>query len=431
MLIFGYFTLIYCIILFAVIAYGKAYAVESPAKKPLSEIVYVTVSNLRGHRSLYKNGWFVVSSSEKAFRYAKAHSIVASKRAVSHAVDQVKTFSKKFGRRIQQSGTDGLRLGKGIYSGGTVLSKLGLAFTRKLIKTEWRVGIENFKLAWQRFIEGYTSLGKRTTKDRTALAAIPGRWYTTIKSDLAAVRELAHIVKQRMFRRVTSRWGEAFFEAKKLFNDSYEKSGECNNSISGLGCILVGYSKVVFTGVIKPSSRAMLQGTAILLKIVAKLMLLPLSLAVIVCGRTIQSSGLALYHTASIGVQVISPTVEGGLLAGFSVLLHTAIPITAVLGSVAVVANQIALTAACPVAVAVFATIVFAFATSVYVIKMGYTLIAGVAKLSLYQAQSVAVLGYNSLTALSTQLLMGIANIFVLLAYDGPDVTTIDGLMQN
>jgi len=58
--------------------------------------------------------------------------------------------------------------------------------------------------------------------------------------------------------------------------------------------------------------------------------------------------------------------------------------------------------------------------TGVYAAQVSYDLLKGVTKVTLNQAQSGIVLGYNALTALPTQLLLGTANGIVFLAYDGP-----------
>ena len=420
MLFFGYFSLIYCILFFAIIAYGRAYASQSTDKKPLDEIIYVTASNLRGHKSLYKDGWFVVSSSEKAFNYAKKHSVTASKRAISRTIASSQTHTVKYGKHLLQAAKGGVRLGKNIYAGGTDLSKREIGFTKKLIKAEWHFSAETLKLAWQRFIKGNTSLGKRTAEDRAAIAAIPGRWYITVKSDFNKFRELTRIVKKNISLQVTGRWGEAFSEATNYFNEYYEKSGNCGNSISGLGFIFLGYGNAMYIGIIKPGARTIVRGAAIMVKVASKLVFLPLSLAVIVFGRTILSALLFLYYTISMAVELVSPTLEGGLLTGLSVLSYGAIPVTVVLGGLTVTVNQIVITVASPVAGAITIVFVSAIGTSVYAAQMSYTLIKGAAKITLNQAQSVTVLGYNALTALSTHLLLGSANVIVFLVYDVP-----------
>ncbi len=393
---------------------------SNSVKKSLSEVLYVTVSNLRGHLSLYQQGWFVVSSSAKTFRYAKAHSITASGRAISCVIDEVQTRSARYGENMRAAGKEGVQLGKDIYAGGTRYSKQGLAFTKKLIKNERRYGAEILQLAWQRFVKGNMTLAKRTAEDRAAIIRLPSRWYKAVRNDANHVRELTRAATKKIFLRVTGHWGDAFTQAKRSFNEAYEKSGNGGNACSGLGHIFVGYGQAMYAGLIKPIARSIVQGATVMLKGVSILIFLPVALVVIVFGRTIQTVGFGLYYISVMAVKLVSPTVEGGLLTGLSLLLYGAIPITALTGLAVIVANQIAVTVASPVACASIIVLVSAVNTSVYVVQVSYDVIKGLAKISFNQAQSASVLGYNVLTALPTHLLLGTMNVIVFLAYDVP-----------
>ena len=116
----------------------------------------------------------------------------------------------------------------------------------------------------------------------------------------------------------------------------------------------------------------------------------------------------------------MSPTIEGGLLTGLSLLSYGAIPVTAVAGGAVGVVNQVAVTVASPVVGATKTAVVGAVDTGVYAAQVSYDLLKGATKVTLNQAQSGVVLGYNALTALPTQLLLGTANGIMFLAYDGP-----------
>lgn len=396
------------------------HADEIPAKKTPSEIISVTESNLLGHKSLYKEGWFVVSSSEKAFNYAKQHSITASGEAMSHAVRDAKARGAEYGHALLDAGKGGVQLGKQIYSSGTDLSKMEFVYTGKLIKNEWDYGSENLNLAWHQFVKGNLTLTERTEEDRLALAAVPGNWFAAIKSDFTNINELTHSATEAISPHIEGRWDEAFDEAKESFSESYEKSGTRSNSLSALGDIFAGYGKAVYSGVVKPATRSTVQGATVTLKGVSKLVFLPVASVFIVSGRTIQSTGLGLYYTTSMGVKLVSPTVEGGLLTGLSMLSYGAIPFTAAAGGTVGVVNQVAVTVVSPVAGASKTTLAGTVGTGVYAAQVSYDLIKGATKVTLNQAQSGVVLGYNALTVLPTQLLLGTANSIVFLAYDGP-----------
>src|SRR5262245_57170138 len=64
------------------IAVALAGCASSPSGKPPLEVIPITAANLRGQASVYHEGWFIVSSTEKALAYAKEHSITSSASAM-------------------------------------------------------------------------------------------------------------------------------------------------------------------------------------------------------------------------------------------------------------------------------------------------------------------------------------------------------------
>jgi hypothetical protein len=152
-------TLIKCsVVIITLTITGAVYAADTSDKKTPAEIISVTEANLLGHKSLYKEGWFVVSSSEKAFSYAKEHSITASGDAMSRAIHDTKAHSEEYGKDIKEAGEGGVQLTEQIFNSGTELSKEELKFTGKLIRNEWDYGAESLNLAWQRFVRGNMTL---------------------------------------------------------------------------------------------------------------------------------------------------------------------------------------------------------------------------------------------------------------------------------
>ena len=421
-----------CAFVIGISVYGIACADTPPVKKPPAEIISVTEANLRGHQALYHEGWFVVSSTEKAFSYAKEHSITSSGQAVSQAISDAGGRSTEYGKKMVEAGKGGVQTGTQVLSGGTELTKKELAYTKELVKSEWDYGSRNLNLAWERFVKGNMTLAQRTAEDRQALAAVPGGWYKHLQSDFRNLDELTGKATDSMSTHIKGRWGEAFGEAKSDFNKSYQQSGTRGNTLSGLGDIMVGYAKVLYSGLVKPASRTAVQGAEGAAKGVTNLVFLPVTKLFVVSGRTIESTGLSLYYTTSMGVKLVSPTVEGGLLTGLSMLSYGAIPVTAVAGGAVGAVNQVAVTAAAPVAGAGQAVAVGAAETGVYAAQVSYDLLKGVTKVTLNQAQSGIVLGYNALTALPTQALLGAANGVVFLAYDGPRlvVASVKGEVQ-
>ncbi|MEQ1814542.1 MAG: hypothetical protein ABL860_08865 [Candidatus Nitrotoga sp.] len=421
---------------------GMACADESPAqetsaqnattKQSVAEIIPITEKNLRGHQSLYREGWFVVSSTEKAFNYAKEHSITSSGQAMSQAVAGTGRHSTEFGKNLKEAGKGGVQTGAEIFKGGTELSKKELALTSILVKTEWDYGSSKLNSAWEHFVKGNMTLTQRTAEDRQALSAVPGDWYKHLQNDFSNLDELTDKAKASISTHIEGRWGDAFGEARADFNRSYVQSGTRGNSLSGLFDIIAGHIKALYSGVVKPASRTVVQGAEATTKGVTNFVFLPVTKLFVVSGRTIQSTGLSLYYTTSMGVKLVSPTVEGGLLTGLSMLSYSAIPVTAAIGGAVGAVNQVAVTAATPVIGAGKTVAVGAADTGMYAAQVSYDLIKGVTKVTMNQARSGIVLGYNALTALPTQILLGAMDGVVFLAYDGPRlvVASVKGEVQ-
>lgn len=409
-----------CAAIIGLSAFGFADAASEPPHKTPAEIIPITQSNLRGHQSLYREGWFIISSSEKALRYAKEHSITSSGQAVSRLLKETGQHSSDYGKGLLEAGKQGVQTGQEFHAGGTALSRQELGWTSDLMRAEWDYGSENMGQAWRSLIKGNLTLAQRTTEDREALIAIPGDWYKTLAHDFHNVDELTVQATQAMSTGIEARWQDAFREARTDFEQSYRQSGTRGNALSGLGDIMAGYVKVLYSGLLKPAARTTAQGTEAAAKGALTLVFLPASKLFIVSGRTVASTGLSLYYTTSMGIKLVSPTVEGGLLAGLSLLSYSAIPVTAAVGGSIGAINQVAVTTATPVVGAGRTVATGAAETGIYAVQVSYDLLKETTTVAMNQVQSGVVLGYNALTALPTQMLLGAANGAVFLAYDGP-----------
>ena len=92
------------------------------------------------------------------------------------------------------------------------------------------------------------------------------------------------------------------------------------------------------------------EGTYSLGEDIAKLAFVPVGATISVVGRSIESLGLSLYYSSSIGIKIISPTVEAGFLTGLGVLSLGSSALSYVGGKTLGVLNQIGTTVVSPVA---------------------------------------------------------------------------------
>lgn len=405
---------------YASLALALAGCASTPAPRPPSEIIPITAANLRGQASLYHEGWFVVSSTEKALAYAKEHSITSSGAAMRQMSADIARRGADLRGGIVAAPSAGVRTGAKLFESGTALTRSELSLTHEAAKSELDYANRGMQRGWDRLVKGNLALVERTASDRAALRSLPGGYFDRLRSDWTNVNELTDNAKKAMSSGVEARWSDAFSEARADFNRAYERSGGRSNSLAGLGDIASGYVVALYSGVAKPTARAAVQGGEATARVGTDVVFLPVSYSVLVTGHTVASAGMSLYYATSMGVKLVSPTVESGLLAGMSMLAYSTVPVTYAAGGAVGAVNQVAVTAATPLAGAGYASGSAAADTGIYAAQVGYDLTTGLARVTMNQAQAGVVLGYNALTALPTQTVLGAVNGVVFLAWDGP-----------
>jgi hypothetical protein len=267
------------------------------------------------------------------------------------------------------------------------------------------------------FVTGTIGIGKRTERDRRQLVSLPGNYYRDLKSDFSNIHELTESAREKFGGKIDTGWDKAFKRASEEFRTEYERSGQSQNTLTALGPVLVGWLKVFYYGIAAPTSKTVVKTTS---TGATYGVFLPVAATTMVAGRTVQAVGLTVYYTGETAVKIVSPTVEGGLLASLSILSTAAVPVTYAGGAAVGAVNQVAFTAAGPAYAAGVGGGTAAVETAGYVAFMAYDAAAGVTKVAINQAASGVVLGYNALTAIPTHVLLGAGDAAIFLAWDGP-----------
>jgi len=388
--------------------------------KSMAETIPITMANLRGHKSLYDEGWFVVSSSRDALDFAKKHGVDNAAKALRQAIASIKQDSQDYSQNIVDNVRQGYKTTKDIFLEGTKKTGTILAKTQDLVELEIDYARDSFVNAWSTFIKGNITLGKRTKEDRDALASMAGNYFKDLKDDFSNLGEIASSITLLGGSKLSTIWETAFADAQKSFLASYETSGESYNTFTALFHIIHGYLKAIYHGVAKPTTVTAAKGTYHGGKSIGKLIYLPIGGTISVVGRSVESLGLTLYHVSSVGVKIVSPTVEAGFLSALSILSLGSTGITYVGGGSLGLINQVGTTAVAPVVGVSETTVKTGFDTAKLVTFVGYDLIKGSSKIIINEAASGVVLGYNALTALPTQTLLAASDAVFFLAWDGP-----------
>jgi hypothetical protein len=393
---------------------------ESDTQKSVEDVIPITMANMRGHEALYDEGWFVITSSEKALSYAKEKSVISSREAITLAANSIAQRDDELADELARHWKLSADIGKQTFQTGTRITRNMFDDTSHIAALQVDYSKASFEKSWAHLIKGNLYLGRRTQDTRSELAGQPGDYFQNLSEDFSNIYEITAKIQHDYSLHIGSTWSRAFGEAADAFNEEYEQSGQSSNSIGALAHIISGYAKGLYQGLFKPTATTVVDTASVGARGAAQLVFLPTATAISVSGRTIQAVGTTVYYTGKLGVEIISPTVEAGLLSGMAVLSLGTASLTYVTGTGIGALNQVAFTAAAPVAGAGSDIVLTAADAGKYVAFISYDAVAGTSKVVINQASAAVVLGYNALTALPAHAFMGVFDSAVFLAYDGP-----------
>jgi hypothetical protein len=397
---------------------------ECASKTASSEIVAqtipITMANLRGHQSLYNEGWFVITSSRDALDFAKKHAIDNAADALHKAKVSIASEGRDYASNIKNDIKDGLQTTEDIYDFGSDNSQSIHKVTNKLAKSQKEYASLVASDAWATLIKGNLSLAKRTKEDREALLNVRGHLFKELKNDFSNLGEIASSITSGGSAELGELWSDAFIEAKESFLESYEASGDSENSLMGLFHILFGYAKALYNGVVEPTTVTTVVGAYSVGEKLVKLAYLPIGATISVVGRSVESLGMTLYYTTALGIKVVSPTVEAGFLSALSILSLSSSGMTYVGGHSLGLVNQVGTLAAAPVGGIIQTGAELTVDTAKLVTFISYDVTKSAAKIIFNEASSGIVLGYNALVAIPTHLLLASSDSVFFLAGMSP-----------
>ena len=209
----------------------QAKTVAKEEQMTVEDVIPLTVGNLRGHKMVYNEGWYIVTSSRKALDFAKDHSITRSGDALAEAAASAAGRSKDYTTNIASDVKGAVEGGKRVVSTGTELTGDILKTTHRAGKAELTYASETFHKAGESFIQGNLSLGKRIAEDRKELAALPGNYFTDLKDDFSNIWELTSTANDKFAGKIETGWDKAFDKAASEFKKEYDRSGESQNTL--------------------------------------------------------------------------------------------------------------------------------------------------------------------------------------------------------
>ena len=403
-------------------------SIDAP-KKSVEQTIPLTIANLKGHESLYSEGWFIITSSEKAMDYAKQHSIDSSAQAITKAKNSIKLRTETYQNDVLDTASASLDRTEELMDQGTQRTKSILSNTNQLSAQQWSVSQQQAVEAWHSVINGYVYLADATEDSIRALQNVPGDYQENVKKDFDDLFTKYQHLRSNSATNIKNEWDNALTLGEAHFQQAYTDSAQQSNSLTGLGVLLWGYVKGAYEGVFKPAVKTSWQMTKYSSVIAGEVVFLPIASTYILTKNSLQASGLAFYYAGKTTVEVLAPTLTGGFHASVSLLSAGSVPLTYIGGTSMGMINQAASTVAAPTIATVEGVAKATADTLQYGALVTYDALAGTTKVFVNQFQSGVVLGYNALTAIPSHLLLGAANSAVFLLYDGPrlSIATLRG----
>ncbi len=389
------------------------------------EVAKITAANLKGHTILYKEGFYVITSTEKAIDYFVENTVQTAGDVWNEVLKSSSDDTHKFYKDLMNNPELAKKVYKNLERARRDAAKGIKKGTKQLIKEEKELAKSSFKDSWGSILKGTILIKERTAADRNKLMNIPKGYFKNLKNDFSNLKQILSILKSRKKEKADEIiWKESFAKASDEFNKEYEKSGKKVNSLSGLTNILWGHVKAIYYGFIKPSGKSVrktveLSGT-LLKKGIEKLILLPVGAVAVISGRTLYSVGGVVYYSTMMGVDIISPYLESSYHTAVGLVSAASIAPTYIAVKTLGVAGQVALKAASVVGAGATYSVATLGDSAQYLGNIFYDVGKGTGKVVIGATSSAVVLGYNAITALPTHLVMGTVNSIFFLIYDGP-----------
>lgn len=390
---------------------------ESPEPAAsFEESMPMTAANLRGHKSLYDKGWFIVTSSREALDYAYQHSVVTAGEAVRAARTRVAERSSQLAGDLKGGLRGGGRAGAGVHRTGRRLARLVRGKAREAGQAQVDFGLRSLERSWD-FVTGGMYYGRRTGQHWRALKSTWPQYYGNLSRDFRNINEINARIAAKFTTKIEADWDGAFQKAATAFQQEYEDSGQRANTLVAMGDVLFGWLKMFYEGITRPTARTLVVAATAGAG-AATYVFTPVADTVMLAGRTIQATGLSVYYVARTTIEVSAPTIEAGFLTGLGLVSIGTGAATHLGGEALGLANQVAFAVAGGAAAAAVAGGETGFAAGKYVALVSYDIATGATKVLINQTQSGVVLGYNALTAVPTHLVLGVSDVFFL-GYDG------------
>ena len=196
----------------------------SAAQKSLEQTIPLTVANLKGHETLYKEGWFVITSSDKALEYAKQHSIDSSAQAITKAKQSIASRTEQYQAEVTEAVLSSVDRAKNLSNKGKQNTQDIFNATNLVSTQTWEHSGDRAVKAWQSVINGYLYLSDATDESLNALQQVPNDYQGNVKDDFNELFVKYQSLRDASTTDIQAQWDDALTLGEENFKQAYELS---------------------------------------------------------------------------------------------------------------------------------------------------------------------------------------------------------------
>ena len=226
---------------------------QTEAVQEVEDVIPITMANIEGQKHLYQEGWYIISSSAKAFEYAKKHSVDLSFQAIEKASQRIALRSEQYTSDLNQALDEGQNTHNAVLESGTQRTHSLINKAQKAAQSQRIYSKNKAAEAWQALISGYVYLGKSSQESLNKIKGLPGNYVDKLSQDHQQMWQSVKRFHEKNNPNILAQWDNALEQAETEFEQAYLDSGHKGNSLTGLWRLMTGYVSGAYKGVVKPT----------------------------------------------------------------------------------------------------------------------------------------------------------------------------------
>jgi len=387
------------------------------SKKKIEEVIPITMANLRGHKALHREGFFIIPSFNTTSTITKNFSVERSGRALSSYRKNLSGYYTRYSNELASDIRKSYNGSVKLYNFGTSSSRYLYSKTSQISLNTFDISKTFYKLSWQIFRDGNSNYLKRTEFDRYYLLNTPKETWMTMSGEFKNYFSKTDSSFAKVNDFIGLSWKESMAKGGSEFTKEYEKSGETKNSATGLIKIAWGYIKALGFGLFEPTAKTVAVAGVETTKYAITY---PAVSSYILIKNPAIMSVKASFNSFKMGYKLISPTVFSGLSGSIGLATTLSVPVVYATGLTLAGTNKLLLSTSAPAYGIAKSGIMSTYNSARFLTETTFNTGFTAGELTFYQGVSASVLGYSAITAIPTHMFLGSFDTLIFTTWDGP-----------